>query len=148
MKVTAYLGGGKGPITLDLGAAIPSLADVASSITARTNVNTAVAQSNAVQVAAGQTVIVTANVGLTNNSGSPLATNFLIGVVSGPTSVNGPSLSTPTIAAADVFPLGPTAAFTGLAPGTYVFGLFIDQSRGPGFAWGIGDWEVVTQIVG
>jgi hypothetical protein len=147
VKVKVYFGGGSGTIQLDLGTTIPSLADVASSITSRSTVDTPIAQSDPVVVAAGQTVIVTANASVLNNSGGAIATPFSITTVSGPTAANGPTLSTPTVASLDSFPLAATAAFTGLAPGTYVFGLWIHQGRAP-LPWNIGDWEVVTQIVG
>ena len=146
MKVNVYLGGGSGTLQIDIPNGV-ALADVNSSISTKTNVDTAIAQSNPVPVAAGQTVIVTANAAITNNSGAPASTAAVIAIVSGPsTTAAGPDIGTPTVAIGDGWPLTLTAAFAGLPPGTYVFGLFIHQGKTN--PWGVADWEVVTQIVG
>jgi hypothetical protein len=128
------------------GAGAAQIVDVVTFTDEPVDVDTLIAQSNPVAVAAGQKVLVSANVSLGNNTGVDSSTQYLITVESGPSAPEeGPALVTPTILNGDDFPLVAEAAFLGLTPGTYTFG--IRFRAGLPDKWVIGDYEIITQVI-
>jgi hypothetical protein len=102
--------------------------------------------SDPVAVAVGQTVIVMASADLFNpDIAGTNSVTYLLFTASGPSKVRGPELVTPSVNAGDDFPLVAIAAFKGLEPGEYTFGLGLMPIR---TLFTLNEWQIITQIIG